>query len=292
MALGLIAGKHRQQHDGEHGQDHAEQRGSCLGEGLVRRGGTGKSYDLRVDGVIAQQRGRGHSAQASDKGHDGEAEHGGHQCGENHLQEHLKGARAHVPGSLHGVVVDAPDGVAQEERVVRCAGEGHGEPHRPKAGEPFLVHVGEDFDQLGGDDAVPGVEKQVPRHQGHAGVDHGGHVAQAEDSCALDVKILRQQHDGHAHNVHRDHQTHGQLQGIEDVAAHVPREEEPDHRPGVPAAVGVHRGKDAGQGVEAGHHHEADEEVYVQQEPRALKDGVLAQPDGFAAFHWATSSAL
>ena len=289
VALGLVGCQHREQDDGKDGKDHGQQRRPGLGECLIRGRRTCQTDDLRVDGVVAQQRGGGHGAQAGDEGHDGEGEHGGHQGGKYHLEKHLEGLCAHVPGSLHGVVVNAPDGVAQEQGVVTGAGEGHGEQHRPEAGKPVLVHVGEDLHQLAGDDAVAVVQEQIPGDESHAGVDHGGHIAQPENPRALDVKILRQKHDGHAHNVHSDHQAHRKLQGIPHIPAHAAREEEPDDREGVPAAVGAHRGKNTGQGIEAGHQHEAHKEVQIQEKAYGLGDGVPAQADGLL-FHWASPS--
>ena len=52
VAPALIGRQDRQQDDGEHSQDHAEQSRSCLGEGLVSGGGAGQADDLRIDGVI------------------------------------------------------------------------------------------------------------------------------------------------------------------------------------------------------------------------------------------------
>ena len=52
VALPLIGGQDRQQHDGEQRQDDGQQRRPRLGERLVRRGGTGQTHDLRVDGVV------------------------------------------------------------------------------------------------------------------------------------------------------------------------------------------------------------------------------------------------
>ena len=161
VPLALVGREDRQKHDGEHGQDDAEQRRPGLGERLVGHRRARQADDLRVDGVIAQQGGGGHGAQARDEGHDRQREHGGHQGGENHLPEDLEGLRAHVPGGFHGVIVYAPDGVAEEQGVIAGAGEGHGEPHRVEAGEPVRVHTGEGVHQHGGDDAVAVIEEEV-----------------------------------------------------------------------------------------------------------------------------------
>ena len=48
----------------------------------------------------------------------------------------LKGFAPMIAGRFHGVVVDAADGVAQEQHMVGGTGEGHGEQHRPEPGEP------------------------------------------------------------------------------------------------------------------------------------------------------------
>ena len=287
VALSLIGGEHRQQHDGEHGQNNAQQGRPGLGEGLVGRGGAGQADDLRVDGVIAQQGGGGHGAQARDEGHDRQGEHGGDQGGEDHLPEDLEGLGPHVPGRLHGVVVDAPDGVSQKEHVVAGAGEGHGEEHGVEPGEPVGVHAREGVDQQGGDDAVAVVEEQVAGHQGHAGVDEGGHIAQAEDPRTLDVKVLRQKHGGHAHHVHRHHQAHGQLQGVPHVGAHAAGEEEADHRQGVPLSGGVDGVEHAGQGVQAGQKHEAQKQVCEKGEAKDLRQELGAEALGTCRAHGA-----
>ena len=266
VSLALVGGQHRQQDDGEHGQNDGQQSGSRLGEGLIRHGGARQTDDLRVDGVIAQQGGGGHGAQTGDEGHDRQREHGGYQRGEDHLPQHLEGLGTHVPCGLHGVVVDAADGVAQEQRVVGRAGEGHGEQHRVEAGEPAAVKAGDGVGQRRGQYTVGVVQEQVAGDQRHAGVDHGGHIAEAQDVGALDVEILRQQDDGHAHHIDGDHQAQRQLQGIPDVAAHVSGEEETDDRPGIRLPGGVFRGEDAGQRVQARQQHKPEKEVGEQHD--------------------------
>ena len=289
MALGFIGRQHRKQYNGENRQHHRQQRRPGLGEGFVRRGGTGQTDDLRVDGVIAQQRGGGHGAKARDKGHDGEGKQGRHQGGEDHLPQHLKGPGAHIPGGFYGIIVNAPDGVPQKQGVVAGAGKGHGKEHRPEAGKPVFIHAGEELYQLGGDDAVAVIEEQIPGDQGHAGVDHGGHVAKSQNAGTLDVKILRQQHDGDAHDVHGDDQAHRQLQRVQHIAPHVSGEEKPDHGPGVSGAVRFDGGKDAGQGIEAGNQHKPQKQVGIQQKPDDFGDSPLVQTDG-GGFHWAVAS--
>ena len=162
--------------------------------------------------------------------------------------------------------------------MVAGAGEGHGEQHCIEAGEPVLVHVREDLRQPGGEDAVGIVQEQVARHQRHAGVDQRGHVAQAEDLRALDVEVLRQQHDGDAHNVHRDHQAQRQLQGVPHEAGHVACEEEADHREGVDVAAGVPGGEDLCQGVQAGQQHEPEEQVHEERRTEGLGQHLRLKP--------------
>ena len=266
VAPALIGGEHRQQDDGEHGQDDGQQSRPGLREGLIRSGGAGQPYDLRVNGVIAQQGGGGHSAQSGDKGHHRQGEHGGYKGGENHLPQHLEGLGPHVAGRFHGVVVDAPDGIAQEQGVVAGAGKGHGEEHRVEAGKPVGIEVRPGLLDGGGQDAVRGVEEQIPGDQGNAAVNHGGHIAQAEDLGALDVKILCQQHDGHTHHVYRDDQADGQLQGVPHILAHVAGKEELDHRPGLPFPGGVGGVEDACQRIQAGQQHKAKEQIREQSQ--------------------------
>ena len=266
VPLPLVGGQHRQQYDGEHGKDDRQQGGPGLGEGLIRHGGACQTHDLGVDGVVAQQSGGGHGAKAGDERHDRQGEHGGHQGGEYHLPQHLEGLGAHVAGSLHSVVVDAADGVAQEQRVVGRTRKGHGEQHRVETGEPAAVKAGDGVSQRRGQDAVGVVQEQVAGDQRHAGVDHGGHIAQAQDVGALDVEILRQQHDGHTYYVDGDDQADGQLQGVPHVAAHVAGEEEPDDSPGVRLTGGVLGGEDAGQRVQTRHQHKAEEKIGEQHD--------------------------
>ena len=246
VALALVGGEHGEQHNGEHRQNDGQQRGARLWEGFVRRGRAGKTHDLGVDGVVAEQRGGGHGAQTRDEGHDRQREHGGHERRENDLPKHLEGLRAHVARGLDGVVVNAADGVAQEERVVARA---------------VWIKAREGVDERSGENAVGGVEKQIARDQRDAGVNHRGHVAEAQDVRALDVEILRQQHDGHAHHIDRDDQADGELEGVPDVAAHAAREEEADDREGIAHALGVRGGEDARERIEARQEHEAEEEV-------------------------------
>ena len=261
VALSLVSGQHGQQDDGEQGQDDGQQGGPGLGEGLVRSGRAGQTDDLRVDRVVTQQGGGGHGTQAGDEGHHRQGEHSGHQGGEDHLPQYFKGLGTHVSGGLYRVIVDAADCVAQKQGVVAGTGEGHGKQHRIEAGEPAGVELGKGVSQGGGKDAVGGVEEQIARDQRDAGVDHSGHIPQAQDAGAPDVEIFCKQHNGYAHHVDRDDQTDGQLQGVPHIPAHVARKEEADDGQGVPLSCGVGHIEDTGQGVQAGQQHKAEEEV-------------------------------
>ena len=148
--------------------------------------------------------------------------------------------------------------------MVAGAGKGHSEQHRIKAGEPVLVHVREHAAQPCGQNTVAVIQEQVTGHQCHAGVNQGGHVADAENLRTLDVKVFRQQHNADANNVHRNHQAHSQLQGIHHVAGHVAGKEEANHCPGVNVAIGVLHGEHLGNGVQAGQKHETKEEIHEE----------------------------
>ena len=175
--------------------------------------------------------------------------------------------------------------------MVAGAGEGHGKEHRPEAGKPVPIHIREHFHQLGGDDAVPVIQEQVARDQRHAGVDHGGHVTGPENIGTLDVKVLRQQHDGHAHHIDGDDEAHRKLQRVQDVLSHISGKEEPDNRQRIPGAVGLHGCKNACQRVEAGHQHKAKEQIQVQQEPDCLGDKIPSQTDRLV-LHCASASSV
>ena len=206
MSPALVAVENAQEKNGEHGQDHGQKCGTGLGEGLVCRGGPGQTHDLRVDGVVAQKRRRGHGAQTGDEGHDRQREQRGQQGGHDHLHQHLEGLGAHVPGGFHGIVVNAADGVAQEQGMVAGTGERHGEEHGGKAREPLAVHAWEKPAEPGGEHAVGVIEELVAGDQGHAGIDQGGHVSQAQDFGTADIKVLREQHNADAHDIDGDHQ--------------------------------------------------------------------------------------
>ena len=258
VPLALIGREHRQQHDGEHGKDDAEQGGAGLRERFVRGRGSGQTDDLGVNRVITQQGRCGHGAETGDEGHDRQREHRGDQGGEDHLPEHLEGLGSHVAGGFHGVVVDAADGVSQEEHVVRGTGEGHREEDRVKTGEPCGIDTREGVFQRGGDDAVAGIEKHI--------------AGDAQDLGALDVKVHGQQYDGNADDVDREHQEHGELQGVPDVLSHAAREEEADDRKGIPLSGGVFGVEDTGQRVETGEQHEAEEQIGKECDPDDPQD--------------------
>ena len=261
MPLALIGRENGEQEDREAREDDRKQRRARLRERLVRHGRTGQTDDLGVDGVIAEQRRRAHGAQARDKRHDREREERRQKRREHDLPEHLEGLRAHVAGGLDGVVVDAADGVAQEERVVARAGERHREEHRIEAGEPVDVDVRERVLELRGDDAVAGVQEHVARDERDAGVDERRHIAETEDLCALDVKVLGQQHDGNADDVDRDDKAQRQLERVPHILGHGPGEEEADDREGIGFPGGVLDGENAGERVQARQQHKPEEEI-------------------------------
>ena len=118
MTLAFISRQNRQQDNGEHGQNHAQERCTGLRECFVCCRRTGQSDNFRVDGVIAQQGRCGHGTQTGDERHDSQREHGGDQRGENHLPQHLEWLGTHVSGSFHSIVVYSTDGIAQEQRMV------------------------------------------------------------------------------------------------------------------------------------------------------------------------------
>ena len=278
VPLALIVGQHREQDDGKHGQQNGEQRRSRLGKGFVRHRGARQTHDFRIDGVIAQQRRGAHGAKTRDEGHDRQGKHGGNQRGEHHARQHLEGLRAHVARSLHGVVVNAADGISQKQRVVGRTGKGHGEQHRVKARKPVAVHIGKHVVKPGGQNAVAVIKEQITRHQGDAGVDQRGHVAQAQDLRALDVEVFRQKHNAHAHDVHRHHQAQRQLEGIPHVLGHVARKEKADDSQRVGDTVGVFHGKDLRQRVQARQQHEAKKQIHEKRDTKGFGQQVGLEP--------------
>ena len=70
MPLALVVVQHRQKRNGEQRQYDGQQCRPGLREGLVGHRGARQAHDLRVDGVVTQQRRRAHGAQAGDEGHD------------------------------------------------------------------------------------------------------------------------------------------------------------------------------------------------------------------------------
>ena len=183
-----------------------------------------------------------------------------------------------IAGRFHGVVVDAADGVAQEQHMVGGTGEGHGEQHRPEPGEPVLVEARDHIRQPGSQHPVGIIQEQVAGHQRHAGVDQRGHVAQPQYLRALDVEVLSQEHDTDAHEIHRDDQRNGQLQGVPYIAGHVARKEEADHGQRVGLAVCTIDGEDLRDGVQAGKQHEAEEQIHEKGDAEDLPDVLRLQP--------------
>ena len=78
--------------------------------------------------------------------------------------------------------------------MVGGTGEGHGEEHRVEAGKPVGIEVRKGVLHQTREHAVAGIEEHVAGDQGDAGVDHGGHIAHAQDLGALNVEILGEQH--------------------------------------------------------------------------------------------------
>ena len=150
--------------------------------------------------------------------------------------------------------------------MVACAGKGHGEQHRIEAGEPARVEIGKRFSQSCCQDAVGRIEEQIARDQRDAGIDHRGHIAKAQDIRALDIKVLREQHDGNAHHIYGDHQTDGELERVPHIAPHVARKEKADDRQRVAFAGGVGGVENACKRVQARHEHEAEEKVGKQND--------------------------
>ena len=162
--------------------------------------------------------------------------------------------------------------------MVAGAGEGHREQHRAEAGEPLPVHAREHARQPLGQHAVAVVEELIAGDQRHAGIDQRSHVAQAQYLRALDVEVFRQQHDGDAHHVDSDNQAHRQLQRVDHEAGHVAREKEAYDREGVHVPRGVPCGEDRGQRVQAGQHHEAQEEIDEQYRAKDLVQQGQVEP--------------
>ena len=264
MPLALVGREDGEQKDREAREDDRQQRRARLRERLVRHGRAGQTDDLGVDGVVAEKRRRAHRAQARDERHDREREERRQKRREYDLPEYLKGLCAHVSGGLDGVVVDAADGVAQKERMVARAGERHREEHRVEAGEPVDVDVRERVPELGGDDAVAGVQEHVTRDERDAGVDERRHIAETEDLCALDVKVLGQQHDGNADDVDRDDKAQRQLERVPHILGHGPRKEETDDRERIDLPGGVPDGENAGERVQARQQHKPEEEIHEE----------------------------
>ena len=190
MTLALIAGEHRQQDDGKHRKNDRQQRCARLRKRLVRNRRARQPDDFRIDRVVTEQRRRAHRAQAGDERHDRQRKKRRDQRRENDLEQHLKGLCAHVARGFDGVIVDAADGVAKEERVIARAGERHCEKHRAEAGEPVLVHVGERLYEPRCEDAVAVVKEEIAGHQRHAGIDQRGHIAQTQHLRAFDIEVL------------------------------------------------------------------------------------------------------
>ncbi len=176
--------------------------------------------------------------------------------------------------------------------MVARAGKGHGEEHRVEAREPVRIEVRKGVDERGGQDAVGGVEEQVARDQRDAGVDHRGHVAKAQDVRALDVEILRQQHDGHAYHVDGNDKADGELERVPDIAAHIAREKEAYDCKGIAHTLGVRGGENARERIQARQEHEAEEKVGKDHDAEHTHyKGRVKAGLGQRAAHHSTSSA-
>ena len=143
MPLSLVGRKHRQQYDGEHGQDNRQQRRTGLGERFIRGGRTSQADDFWINRIITQQCRRRHSAQSGDKRHNRQRKHGRDQSGKYHFPQHFKRLSSHVSRRLHGIVVNTPDSISQEQRMVAGAGKGHGEQHRVEPCKPAGIEIRE-----------------------------------------------------------------------------------------------------------------------------------------------------
>ena len=177
--------------------------------------------------------------------------------------------------------------------MVAGTGEGHGKEDCVKAGEPGGVDVGKGVFQGGGEDAVPGVEEHIARHQGDAAVDEGGHIARPEDVGPPDVEVLREEHNGDAHHIHRHNEAQGQFQGVPYKLGHGPRQKEPENRQRIRIPGGVALPEDAGEGVQAGQEHEAEEEIGEEQSPHKAQGALRREVSRCGtAFHDAPSSPL
>ena len=172
--------------------------------------------------------------------------------------------------------------------MVAGAGEGHGEKHRIEAGKPVSIDRRIDLGKIACQDAVVCVQEHIAGHERHAGVDERGHVAEPQDLRALDVKVFGQKDDRDPHHIDGDDQQDGQLQRVPHKAGHVAGKEELDHDPVIRLSRRVLRGKDAGQGVQARHQHESEEQVGKKQKAEDLEQKARVYP--FLLLH--TSSPL
>ncbi len=135
--------------------------------------------------------------------------------------------------------------------------------------------------QRGGENAVVVIQKQVACHQRHPAVNERGHIAHAQDFRALDVKILREQHNGDAHHVDRDDEPDAQLQRVEHIGAHVAGEEEADDGEGIGLARRVLGAENLRQRVQIGEDHKTKEQIDKHAHPKKAEDVLGLEPAGF-----------
>ena len=97
-------------------------------------------------------------------------------------------------------------------------------------------------------------------------------ITQPQDLCSFDVEILCEQDNGYADDIDGHDQAQCQSQGIPDIFPHVSGEEEADNGKGVPFSGRGPGVENAGQGVQAGHQHEAEEQVGEKRDADYLDD--------------------
>lgn len=90
--------------------------------------------------------------------------------------------------------------------------------------------------------------------------------------------------------VHRHHQAESQLQGVPHVLAHIPGKEKADDGKWVDLSVGIGGSKNAGQGVEAGQKHKAEEKIYEYAKPDYPEQEFRLQASLQAFAHFSSAS--
>ena len=165
MPFAFIMVQDQQQCDRTHGKDHGKQCRPCLGERFVRNGRTGQSHDFRIDGIISKQRRGRHGAQSGYERHDRQGEQRRKQRRHNHFQKHLERFCSKVSGCFNRIVINSPDGVPQEQRMIRSTCKRHGEQYGVKACEPLFVHTGEEIRQPFCHQTVRIIKELVSGHQ-------------------------------------------------------------------------------------------------------------------------------